>query len=150
MCAWAKEQLGWVKPAVVDPTVKQKIVLGPIGSAPTQCVKVLEKIDGSEYFLLENRTKSGYDSNLPGSGLVIWRVVNNRPELIESHGIEGSAGTRALPELIPYPSKANNSFTPYTTPSSRSAHGGGLPVYITEIQRLADGRITFHIGYDFQ
>lgn len=150
LCAWAKEQLGWLKPAVIDPTVKQKLILKPISSAATQCVKVLVRADGSEYFLLENRTKFGADQGLPGEGLVIWRVVSQRPILEESHGIEGAAGPRSLTELIPYPSKANNALTPLTVPSSRSARGGGLPVHITEIRRLADGRITFHVGYDYQ
>jgi len=145
-----KEHLSWVKPAVIDPTVKQKLILGPASAASTQCVKVLVKPDGSEYFLLENRRKTGADSNLPAEGLLIWRVLNNRPVLEESHGIEGAAGPRSLPELIPFPSKANNAFTPFTTPTSRSARGGGLPVYITEIRRVADGRITFHVGYDYQ
>jgi hypothetical protein len=52
--------------------------------------------------------------------------------------------------MVPYPSKANNAFTPITTPSSRSAGGGGLPVYITNIRRLSDGRVTLHIGYEYQ
>lgn len=150
LSAWAKEQLGWIKPAVIDPTVKQKLILSPVSNGPTQCVKVLVRADGSEYFLLENRAKSGADAMLPGEGLLIWRVVNGRPVLEESHGIEGSAGPRSLPDSIPYPSKANNAFTPLTTPSSRSARGGGLPVHITEIRRLADGRITFHVGYEYQ
>ena len=50
---------------------------------------------------------------------------------------------------MPYPSAANTAFTPYTTPSSAAAHAGGLPVYITNIRRLPDGRITFFIGYEF-
>lgn len=150
LSAWAKEQLGWLKPAVIDPTVKQKLVLSPVGSAPNQCVKVLLKLDGSEYFLLENRARKGFDSGLPGEGLLIWRVLNNRPVLEESHGIEGSGGSRVFEESAPYPTKANNAFTPVTTPSSRSATAGGLPVHITEIRRLPDGRITFQIGYEFQ
>src|SRR5262249_25767414 len=108
LCSWSREHLGWVKPAVIDPTVKQKLVLAPISTSPTQCVKVLVKTDGSEYFLLENRAKKGADAGLPAEGLLIWRVVNNRPLLEESHGIEGAAGPRSLPDLIPYPSKANN------------------------------------------
>jgi hypothetical protein len=28
--------------------------------------------------------------------------------------------------------------------------GGGLPVYITNIDRLPDGKIKFHIGYQYQ
>ncbi len=41
-------------------------------------------------------------------------------------------------------------FTPFTTPSSKSQLGGGLPVYITNIRQLPDGRVTFYIGYQFQ
>lgn len=149
LCAWSKERMGWIRPAVIDPTVKQKIVLSPASTSPTQFVKVLVRPDGSEYFLLENRTRTGWDSNLPGSGLLIWRVVNDRPVLEESHGIEGSVGPRAFPELIPYPSPANNSLTPLTTPSSRSARGGGLPVHITQIRRHSDGKISFQIGFEY-
>jgi M6 family metalloprotease-like protein len=149
-CAWCKEKLGWIKPTVIDPTVKQKLVLAPVEDSPRECFKVLVRPDGSEYFLLENRHKKGFDQSLPADGLLIWRVVGNRPVLEESHGVEGPAGPRVFLNHVPFPSTANDSFTPYTTPSSRSQLGdGGLPVYITNIRRLADGRITFHIGYEY-
>jgi hypothetical protein len=35
------------------------------------------------------------------------------------------------------------------TPSSRAQLGGGLPVHITNIRRLPDGRITFYVGYEY-
>jgi M6 family metalloprotease-like protein len=149
-CAWSKEQLGWVKPAVLDPRVRQKLVLAPIEDDPTQCVKVMVRADGSEYFLLENRAKTGFDAALPAGGLLVWRVVNNRPILEESHGVEGSTGPRVLLGSVPFPSAANTAFTPYTTPSSKSQLGGGLPVYVTNIRKLPDGRITFHLGYEYQ
>ncbi len=148
-CAWSKEQLGWVQPAVIDPTVKQKLILAPVEDSPRQCFKVLVKPDGSEYLLLENRCKKGFDQDLPGEGLLIWRVVGNRPVLEESHGVEGPPGPKVHLTAVPYPSAANNAFTPYTTPSSRSQLGGGLPVHITNIRRLPDGRITFCIGYRY-
>jgi hypothetical protein len=50
---------------------------------------------------------------------------------------------------VPFPSASNRSFTPYTIPNSRSDVGGGLPVYITNIERLPDGRIAFMVGYEF-
>ena len=28
-CAWAKEKIGWIQPAIIDPTVKQKLLLAP-------------------------------------------------------------------------------------------------------------------------
>ena len=45
-----------------------------------------------EYFLLENRRKTGFDHGLPAEELLIWRVVNDRPILEESHGVEGPTG----------------------------------------------------------
>jgi M6 family metalloprotease-like protein len=148
--AWSKEKLGWLEPAVIDPTVKQKLILAPVEDSPKECVKVLVRPDGSEYFLLENRRKKGFDSSLPAEGLLIWRVVGNRPILEESHGVEGPAGPRTYLDKVPFPSSANDAFTPVTTPSSRAQLGGGKPVYITNIRRLADGRIAFQVGYEYQ
>jgi M6 family metalloprotease-like protein len=149
-CAWSKERLGWIQPVVIHPTTKQKLILRPVEDSPKECFKVLVRADGSEYFLLENRRRKGFDASLPAEGLLIWRVVNGRPILEESHGIEGPAGPRMFLSAVPYPSSANNAFTPFTTPSSRAQLGGGLPVHITNIRRLPDGRITFHIGYEYQ
>jgi M6 family metalloprotease-like protein len=148
--AWCKEQLGWLQPVVVDPTVKQKLILGPVEGSVNECLKVLVKPDASEYFLLENRRKTGFDKSLPAEGLLIWHIVANRPVLEESHGVAGPFGPRTNLPMVPYPSKANNSFTPFTTPSSRSQLGGGPPVFITNIRKLEDGRVAFEIGYEFQ
>ena len=148
--AWCKERLGWLKPTVIDPTVKQKLILGPVERSSKECYKVLIQPDGSEYLLLENRRQIGFDASLPGAGLLIWRVVNGRPVLEESHGIGGPSGPSAFRRMVPYPTDSNNAFTPLTTPSSRSQSGGGLPVHITNIRQLPDGRITFYVGYQFQ
>jgi immune inhibitor A len=148
-CAWSKEQVGWVKPCVIDPTIKQKLILSPIEDSPKECFKILIRPDGSEYLLLENRKKQGFDSSLPGEGLLIWRVVGNRPILEESHGVDGPAAPRLYPTSIPFPSASNDAFTPYTIPSSRSLLGGGMPVHITNIRRWPDGRVTFYVGYEY-
>ncbi len=148
-CAWSKEQLGWIKPAIIDPAVPQKLILAPIEGTADQCYKILMKPDASEYLLLEIRTKSGFDKDLQGEGLLIWHVTDNRPLLEESHGIAGPAGPRSFPAAVPYPSKANTSYTPYTTPSSMPYKLGAKPVFITNIRRLPDGKITFQIGYEY-
>lgn len=147
--AWCKEQLGWLNPTVIDPTVPQKLILGPTNGSKTECYKVLLRADGSEYLLLENRRKTGFDTSLPAEGMLIWHVLGNRPILEESHGVSGPNGPRVYMSAVPYPSPANNAMTPFTTPSSKSQLGGGLPVYITNIRQLADGRIAFMIGYEF-
>jgi hypothetical protein len=148
MSAWCKEQLGWLTPTVIDPTVKQKLILAPVEGSARECYKVLARADGTEYFLLEVRRKTGFDIDLPGEGLLVWRVVRGRPILEESHGVEGPLGPRSFLRQVPFPSAANSSFTPFTTPSSKPQLGGGLPVFITHIERLPDGRVAFRVGYE--
>jgi M6 family metalloprotease-like protein len=148
--AWAKEKLGWLKPTVIDPSEKQKLVLSPVEGSGRECFKVLIRPDGSEYLLLENRKKTGFDAELPSEGLLIWRVVNDRPVLQESHGVTDPTGPTVHLSLVPYPSVSNHAFTPDTIPSSRSPLGGGLPVHLTNIKRLPDGRINFQIGREYE
>jgi M6 family metalloprotease-like protein len=148
--AWCKEKLGWLKPTELDPTVPQKLILGAVEDSPKECFKVAVRPDGREYLLLENRRHKGFDASLPAEGLLIWRVVGPRPFLEESHGIEGPAGPGAFTKMVPFPSNSNDSFTPYTTPSSRAQLGGGMPVHITNIRQLPDGRVTFYIGYEYE
>ena len=150
MSAWCKEKLGWLKPAVIDPTEKQKLILAPVEGSATECFKVLIRRDASEYLLLENRQQRDFDTGLPAAGLLIWRVVGDHPILEESHGIEGPLGPRVFLNAVPFPSAANHAFTPDTRPSSRSLLGGGLPVHINEIRQLPDGRIAFTIGHSYQ
>ena len=150
MCAWCKERLGWLKPAVIDPAVKQKLILSPVEGTKDQCFKIPMRADGSEYLLLEDRHRQGFDKRMPGEGLLIWHIVGKHPMLVESHGVQGPAGPLVFLKNVPYPSDANDAFTPYTVPSSRSQLGGGKPIYITNIRRLPDGRITFYLGYVYQ
>jgi len=150
MCAWCKERLGWLKPAVVDPAIKQKLILSPVEGSATQCFKIPMRADGSEYLLLEDRHRQGFDQRLPGEGLLIWHVIGNHPMIEESHGVPGPAGPLVYLNNVPYPSDANDAFTPYTVPSSRSQLSGGKPIYITNIRRLPDGRITFYLGYMYE
>jgi M6 family metalloprotease-like protein len=147
--AWCKEQLGWLHPAVLDPRVNQKLILGPVEGSTNECYKIPLRRDGAEYLLLENRQHRGFDQSLPAAGLLIWRVVGNRLMLEESHGVEGPAGPRVFLGSVPYPSAANTAFTPYTTPSSRPQLPGGVAVNLTQIRQLPDGRITFEIGAEF-
>lgn len=147
--AWCKEQMGWTIPAVIDPRVPQKLILSPIEGKNSECIKIPIRPDGTEYFLLENRVRKMFDQNLPGEGLLIWRVVDGKPNLEESHGIAGPAGPGRFPESVPYPSKSNRNFTPLTTPSSTPVKQGGWPLHITNIQRLPDDRVAFQVGYEF-
>jgi membrane-associated protease RseP (regulator of RpoE activity) len=149
MSAWSKEQLGWIKPVTIDPMVRQNLILAPIEKAPGECFRIPLRSDGAEYLLLENRRQTGFDQKLPAEGLLIWRVVYGRPLLMEAHGLTGREAARAETARIPFPTERTDAFTPFTRPSSAAFTGDGLPVYITDIRRLADGRITFRVGHGY-
>ena len=75
MDAWCKYYLGWVNPTLVSGTLTNQ----PIKQAETYS-DVYQLLSGSpstgtgEYFLVENRQKTGFDAGLPGAGLLIWHI----------------------------------------------------------------------------
>ena len=77
--AWEKYELGWVDPIVIT---QADLLDNPfeIPAASSNDVSYLLWTDGDpgkEYFLVENRQKSGWDYFLPGDGLLIWHIDDN-------------------------------------------------------------------------
>ncbi|SDL83108.1 immune inhibitor A [Catalinimonas alkaloidigena] len=68
-----KLQHGWVEALDVTTTVQQ-LTLPPV-EASGQVVKVVSPAyrDG-QYLILENRANIGFDKELPGEGLLVWRI----------------------------------------------------------------------------
>ena len=94
---------------MIDPRVKQKLVLSPIEDRPDGVLQGAGAARRQRVLpAREPRRKKGLDSQLPGEGLLIWRVVNNRPILEESHGVDGAAGRASFPTSVPFPSAAND------------------------------------------
>ncbi|MEW6606087.1 MAG: M6 family metalloprotease domain-containing protein [bacterium] len=71
--AWCKIQLGWVTPTTVT-TNMDNVQIPQIETNPTIYKLWKSGQPGKEYFLVENRQKVGFDSYLPGSGLLIYHV----------------------------------------------------------------------------
>ena len=100
---------------------------------------------GAEYFLVENRQKTRFDTSLPGSGLLIWHIdesvptnanearykvalmqADNRKDL-EAANNRGDAGD-------PYPgTSGNSSFSNSSSPNSKSYAGQNTCVAVTGI-----------------
>ena len=110
----------------------------------------------SEYFLVENRQKTGYDYYLPSAGLLIWHVDESKlgpydndqewyPGLPATDhyavALEQADGLYQLEHSVnvgnsgdPYPgSTGNTSFGPSTSPSSDSYLGGSTLVAVQSI-----------------
>jgi immune inhibitor A len=72
LCAWSKLQLGWVDAETIDRSTRD-VRLPAVTVAP-RVVKVPASDHPEEYYLLENRRRTGADAALPGEGLLVWHV----------------------------------------------------------------------------
>lgn len=72
--AWSKShpKIGFLTPQVVQNN--GAINLPPVETYPAVLRINPSSFPSTQYFLLENRQKIGYDSTLPGSGLLIWHI----------------------------------------------------------------------------
>lgn len=76
-CAWSRIQMGFASSTnIISNTNGQSFVdvktSGDIYRLWTSGAA------SSEYFLVENRQKTGYDADLPGAGLLIWHIDDNK------------------------------------------------------------------------
>ena len=141
LSAYSRATLGWLNPRVL--TAPETVVL-PVGEAlRINCPKE------GEYYLLENRQQTGWDTYLPAHGMLIWHIdhdadawqynqVNILPQhqridLVEADGIL----TTATCDGDAFPGRNNvTAFTP------TSWTGIPMDAAITDI-REQNGLITF-------
>lgn len=90
LSAWSKVQLGWVTPTVVTENLLD-VTMPPVENNALIYKVWRDGIPGEEYFLLENRQNLGFDTFLPGHGLLIWHVDETMfPSLLPPRTMEGS------------------------------------------------------------
>jgi immune inhibitor A len=104
---------------------------------------------GQEYFLVENRQRTGFDADLPGDGLLIWHIDDaisansdeNHPKVaLEQADAQNhlASGANRGDGGDPYPGSAsNNVFDKNSTPNSRSYAGSDTCVAVTGISASA-------------
>lgn len=71
--AWSKYYLGWVTPTEVSGTLINESITQAVTAADVYRLGNGTPASG-EYFLIENRQKTGFDAGLPGAGLLIWHI----------------------------------------------------------------------------
>lgn len=78
MNAWSKAMLGWVDVVSMAPGEDHgEMRLPPVG-ASGQVVRVDAQDGSGEYYLLENRRRTGFDAELAEEGLLVWHVNPER------------------------------------------------------------------------
>ncbi|OQV07024.1 M6 family metalloprotease domain-containing protein [Cladophialophora immunda] len=150
--AWCKAQQQWV--TVVNETTNRPVSFQDVKTAHNvHRVWTNGDLSSQEYFLLEKRQQTGYDTSLPGEGLLIWHVDDAVPDnsneshrkvdLMQADGLGqlySRAGGRGDPG-DPFPGSSNNrTFATFTNPSSRSYTGRDTGVAVSEI--TAVGAVT--------
>jgi hypothetical protein len=116
--AWSKVYAGWYEPGV---ETGSDIELNGTGHSDYNIVKVPIDIDGKEYFLLENRSTTGYDKGLAYpldgtyiGGIAIWHIdedvisskfnTNTVNDNVSQKGVDlEEANNPELDELLYYP-----------------------------------------------
>lgn len=73
LSAWGKLKLGWASASQVE----SLLVAEEIEQAASKA-DIYRFVAGTEYFLVENRNRSGFDTGLPGSGLAIWHIDDTK------------------------------------------------------------------------
>ena len=149
--AWSRWYQGWITPTQITASTLN-VAIPPVGTSgivlllrdnPNGVDWIFEQQSGvGEYFLIENRQKTGYDLGLPGEGLLIWHidesvVYNNYANSDQNHRLVDLLQADGLGQLNfqdgnrgdsgdPYPGLyLNTTFNDNSTPSS-NLHGGLL------------------------
>ena len=141
--AWCKSKQNWV-------TVENRTTNGVVSIADVKTSKKVYRlwkdgVGGNEYFLVENRQRTGFDSSLPAGGLLIWHVddavsdnsneqhykvalvqADNKRDL-EKNNNRGDIG-----DVYPG-STSNKTFNSNSSPNSRSYSGAVTNVGVTNI-----------------
>lgn len=147
--AWCKVQQGWV--GTTNVTASGPVALPDVKTSHTVHRLWKNGAGGSEYFLLENRQRTGFDAQLPGAGLLVWHIDETQPgnrdenhykvALVQADGLRaldarhpvGSFGDQG-DSGDPFPGSAGaTAFSASTTPHSRSYAGGNTCVSVTAI-----------------
>jgi len=152
LSAYARVRMGWVQEITLT-----SLTSVAISSPATQAGGTVYRINTqtpSEYFLLENRQRMGWDASIPGSGLLIYRVRRDHPGWNNNRininpadrgyyvmqagcAIANGCWDRALD---PFPRSTFTSFTDATTPSARSISGLNTSQPVTNITHNTTAR----------
>ncbi|MCF0219236.1 MAG: M6 family metalloprotease domain-containing protein [Muribaculaceae bacterium] len=151
---FSRYALDWWQPQEINHAIDARLKpLAAIGSG-----YIIRTTSDNEYFLIENRQRSGWDRFVPGHGLLVWHVdydpgvwaihtVNNNPDHQHVDILEAdNTATEASRSGDTFPGDANvTSLTSSTTPGLVCWSGVKVDLPLTDITELPDGTVTFKV-----
>lgn len=155
--AYERNALGWI-----DLTPMESGTSVELPSIVENQAYIIPCLRETEFFLFENRQKTGWDTSVPGHGMLVWHVdydsdvfyrnnVNNDEDhqyvdIIEASGVANSSSTTAQSKYT-FPGSLGNrhrSITPTTEPNLQPWVGPTISTEITNIYET-NGLITFDV-----
>lgn len=151
-CAWSRIQMGFTSPVNVTSNVTQQAIAS-VESGGSVYRLWTAGASSAQYYLVENRQRTGYDAALPSDGLLIWHIDDAKttnedewwPGVTSSHhllvALEQADGSYQLEHATnqgdaadPFPgTTSNTNFASATSPSSDSYTGSGTLVAVSNI-----------------
>ena len=156
-----KAQHNWIE--VEEIRRSQSLTLEPFTATSGKTVKLVNSsFTPGQYLILENRTRFGFDTHLPGEGLLVWRVdefkemfAPDRPalQLVQAdgrHELETVGDNNAGDRGDPFPGLTDRTELRDTGNISTSFPGGdNSGIVLKRIQRdPATGIITLDVEFD--
>lgn len=151
--AFERYALGWMAPRPIDRAVSA--LLPPMED---NVAGIIHTEKDTEFFLVENRQQSGWDTYIPGHGMLVWHIDYN--ELIWNNNAVNNVGSHQYVDLEEADGKRTEttragdafpgtdgitSFTAQTTPSMTTWNGVPIDLPVTDIEETADGMIRFNV-----
>ena len=138
--AYERSTIGWMPLQTID-TPADSLVLHELQTSKEAFRINCRGANKDEYFILENRRQTGWDTYLPGQGMLIWRIYYNATawqnntvnagknyiDILEAKGNNGS-------KTAAFPQSGIDSFTDYSSPSALSLDGVPTERGVTHIQ----------------
>ncbi|MFZ0390512.1 MAG: M6 family metalloprotease domain-containing protein [Calditrichia bacterium] len=148
--AWCKQRLGWINPVQLTSDSMAAAIRPIVGDSSAYRLWT-NGAAGSEYFLVEYKKKEGFDTYLPGEGVLIWHVDENVPgnsndwhrkvDLEQADGLfQLNNGSGSGDSGDPFPGyTGNTSFSGLTSPNSNSYQGQESLVGVANIADNGNG-----------
>ncbi|MFA7629177.1 MAG: M6 family metalloprotease domain-containing protein [Candidatus Neomarinimicrobiota bacterium] len=155
--AWSRAFLRWAEPQILEGP--ESVTLNPAHSHNE--IRYFMSASGDEFFMMENRQRTGWDAAVPGHGLLIFHIdmnhsgwnnntLNCNPyrqgfDLEEADGLGNISGTY-INAGDPFPGTTlNRFFTAESNPNAMSWAGQPSRKPIRNIQEIG-GVISFAFG----
>lgn len=154
LSSYERYELGWLVPQEISYPCSP--ILPPLNENKAYRISTERT---NEYFLFENRQQTGWDSSLPGHGMLVWHidynpniwdrnVVNNQATHQYVDIVEANNATSHNQDAgFTFPGQNNvTKFTADTRPALKSWANVPIDLPLTEISEDSSGTIRFNVA----